>query len=307
MEPDRRERALRHAGQRQRAGPRSRRILERFGGGGGGGARRFRARQRHRRLGAAAGQLLRHPRHCAPPTAAFRSTACARSRRASIPAAGSRATPACSSAWGACCCATPRPRARRAACWWRRTRSRSPTTAAPAALKPALDTGGRADRRAGERDGGRRAADEVDGLFPVSAGRRSLGGARRVGDAGQAAVRARDQGALRLGGDRRPAGRGARARAARGDHAPHGRDCCETTRCSRCPARRASRCRGIPRPRWWTGLRARALPMLCIAGLARLPQVSLPLATLDGCPLGLSLIAARGNDTLLLELAKKLI
>ena len=50
-------------------------------------------------------------------------------------------------------------------------------------------------------------------------------------------------------------------------------------------------------------LRSRALPMLCIAGLARLPQVSLPLATLDGCPLGLSLIAARGNDTMLLALA----
>jgi amidase len=55
------------------------------------------------------------------------------------------------------------------------------------------------------------------------------------------------------------------------------------------------------------GLRARALPMLCIAGLARLPQVSLPLATVDGCPLGLSLIAARGNDTLLLALAKRLL
>jgi len=54
-------------------------------------------------------------------------------------------------------------------------------------------------------------------------------------------------------------------------------------------------------------LRSRALPMLCIAGLARLPQVSLPLATLNGCPLGLSLIAARGNDTMLLDLAKKLI
>jgi amidase len=53
-------------------------------------------------------------------------------------------------------------------------------------------------------------------------------------------------------------------------------------------------------------LRARALPILCIAGLARLPQISLPLAQLDGCPLGLSLIAARGNDTLLLELAGKL-
>ena len=50
--------------------------------------------------------------------------------------------------------------------------------------------------------------------------------------------------------------------------------------------------------------RARALPMLCIAGLARLPQISLPLAALDGCPLGLSLVAARGNDTLLLALAR---
>ena len=54
------------------------------------------------------------------------------------------------------------------------------------------------------------------------------------------------------------------------------------------------------------GLRARALPMLCISGLARLPQVSLPLATVDGCPLGLSLIAARGSDTLLLALASRL-
>ncbi|MEK7231194.1 MAG: amidase [Pseudomonadota bacterium] len=52
--------------------------------------------------------------------------------------------------------------------------------------------------------------------------------------------------------------------------------------------------------------RARALSLLCIAGLARLPQVSLPLAKLDGCPLGLSLIAARGNDTLLLEIARRL-
>jgi amidase len=53
-------------------------------------------------------------------------------------------------------------------------------------------------------------------------------------------------------------------------------------------------------------VRRRALPILCIAGLARLPQVSLPLATMNGCPLGLSLIAARGNDTMLLELAKKM-
>jgi amidase len=59
-------------------------------------------------------------------------------------------------------------------------------------------------------------------------------------------------------------------------------------------------------PKVLDDLRARALPILCIAGLARLPQVSLPLAQLDGCPLGLSLIAARGNDTLLLALAQRL-
>ena len=51
-------------------------------------------------------------------------------------------------------------------------------------------------------------------------------------------------------------------------------------------------------------LRARALSLLCIAGLARLPQVTLPLARLEGCPLGLSLIGARGTDTMLLALAK---
>jgi amidase len=63
--------------------------------------------------------------------------------------------------------------------------------------------------------------------------------------------------------------------------------------------------RNLP-PKLLDNLRARALPILCIAGLARLPQVSLPLAQLDGCPLGLSLIAAPGNDTLLLHLAGRL-
>jgi amidase len=53
-------------------------------------------------------------------------------------------------------------------------------------------------------------------------------------------------------------------------------------------------------------LRARALAILSIAGLARLPQVSVPVARLEGCPLGLSLIAARGRDTMLLDLAGKL-
>jgi amidase len=52
--------------------------------------------------------------------------------------------------------------------------------------------------------------------------------------------------------------------------------------------------------------RARAMSLLCVAGLARLPQVNLPLTTLDGCPLGLSLVAARGNDALLLAAAARL-
>ncbi len=49
--------------------------------------------------------------------------------------------------------------------------------------------------------------------------------------------------------------------------------------------------------------RERAMGMLCIAGLAGLPQVSLPLGTLNGCPIGLSLLSARGNDEMLLSVA----
>ncbi len=52
--------------------------------------------------------------------------------------------------------------------------------------------------------------------------------------------------------------------------------------------------------------RARAMSLLCIAGLAGLPQISLPLARLHGCPLGVSLIGARGDDALLLRLARKI-
>ena len=52
--------------------------------------------------------------------------------------------------------------------------------------------------------------------------------------------------------------------------------------------------------------RGRAMSLLCIAGLARLPQINLPMARLDGCPLGLSLIAARGGDMMLLAIARAL-
>jgi amidase len=49
--------------------------------------------------------------------------------------------------------------------------------------------------------------------------------------------------------------------------------------------------------------RYQAMCLLCIAGLGGLPQISLPLATLEGCPLGLSLVGRRGADEQLLELA----
>ena len=49
--------------------------------------------------------------------------------------------------------------------------------------------------------------------------------------------------------------------------------------------------------------RERALSILCIAGLSGLPQVTMPLARLDGPPLGLSLIGPRGSDRALVALA----
>ena len=49
--------------------------------------------------------------------------------------------------------------------------------------------------------------------------------------------------------------------------------------------------------------RERALSILCIAGLSGLPQISMPLAEVDGCPLGLSIIGPRGSDRALLTLA----
>jgi amidase len=62
---------------------------------------------------------------------------------------------------------------------------------------------------------------------------------------------------------------------------------------------------GLP-PAETVAVRERALALLCTAGLGGLPQLSLPLATLHGCPLGISLIAGRGNDELLLTVAQQI-
>ncbi|WP_162794464.1 amidase family protein [Nocardioides houyundeii] len=50
--------------------------------------------------------------------------------------------------------------------------------------------------------------------------------------------------------------------------------------------------------------RRAAFQLMCPAGHAQLCQVSLPLATVDGAPVGISLIAAPGNDELLLEVTR---
>jgi amidase len=52
--------------------------------------------------------------------------------------------------------------------------------------------------------------------------------------------------------------------------------------------------------------RNRAIRLLCVAGLAGLPQLSLPLAGRDGAPLGLSLLGPRGSDRALVAVAQSL-
>ncbi len=52
--------------------------------------------------------------------------------------------------------------------------------------------------------------------------------------------------------------------------------------------------------------REQAMRLLCIAGLNGLPQISLPLASIDSLPLGLSIAGPRGSDRGLLALATSL-
>ena len=52
--------------------------------------------------------------------------------------------------------------------------------------------------------------------------------------------------------------------------------------------------------------RVRTMRLTCIAGLAGLPQMSLPVGTVSGCPAGLSLIGWVGADEVLLDLACRL-
>ena len=49
--------------------------------------------------------------------------------------------------------------------------------------------------------------------------------------------------------------------------------------------------------------RVRVMRLSCIAGLAGLPQVSIPIGRVEGCPVGLSFIGWAGGDEVLLDLA----
>jgi amidase len=52
--------------------------------------------------------------------------------------------------------------------------------------------------------------------------------------------------------------------------------------------------------------RVRVMRLTCIAGVAGLPQVTIPIGTVAGCPVGLSFIGWAGGDEALLDLAVRL-
>jgi amidase len=53
-----------------------------------------------------------------------------------------------------------------------------------------------------------------------------------------------------------------------------------------------------------SGYYPRTLSLTSVAGMGRLPQVSLPIAAADGAPVGLSLLARHGQDSFLLQAAR---
>jgi len=55
-----------------------------------------------------------------------------------------------------------------------------------------------------------------------------------------------------------------------------------------------------------SGYYPRTLSLTSVAGMGRLPQVSLPIAAANGVPIGLSLLARHGQDSILLQVAKEI-
>jgi amidase len=66
---------------------------------------------------------------------------------------------------------------------------------------------------------------------------------------------------------------------------------------------RAAPLLGTPVDKIEVEYRNQAMCLLCIAGLAGLPQLSMPIARISGLPIGLSIVGRRGADTMLLSLA----
>jgi amidase len=52
--------------------------------------------------------------------------------------------------------------------------------------------------------------------------------------------------------------------------------------------------------------RLRVMRLTCIAGLGGLPQITIPIGTTSGCPIGLSFIGWARADEVLLDLASSL-
>jgi amidase len=63
---------------------------------------------------------------------------------------------------------------------------------------------------------------------------------------------------------------------------------------------------GQPRSRMWE-LRVPVISLTCIAGMLGAPQLSMPLAELDGLPIGLSIVGPPGTDEILLSHARALV
>ena len=69
---------------------------------------------------------------------------------------------------------------------------------------------------------------------------------------------------------------------------------------------RAAPLLGTPVDKIEVEYRNQAMYLLCIAGLAGLPQLSLPMARIDDLPLGLSIVGGPNTDMMLLSLAAQL-
>ena len=161
--------------------------------------------------------------------------------------------------------------------------------------------------RRGARHRQPRRARQLDGHVPCRAGRRDLGAARRMDHHREAAHRRRNRVAA---GDRVEA----RARCSRGREGASaasviarldaliGKD--DVLVLPTSP--RIAPLKGTEQGALEVTYRFQAMQLLCIAGLGGLPQISLPFASLDGCPLGLSIVGRRGSDRMLLALARRI-